>query len=77
MSKVGTLLFANDPAMKCRDAKGRYATAERAYADRAISENKYLRFEREKYMRAWQAAVKTACYWEREFKKLKESISHG
>lgn len=45
-------LFDHDPVMKCRDSKGRFATPERAYADKAIKENNYLRYEREKYMRA-------------------------
>ena len=67
-------LFDHDPAMKCRDSKGRFATPERAYADKAIKENNYLRYEREKYMRAWHAAAEMASYWQRKYLALQEQI---
>lgn len=67
-------LFANDPAMMCRDRKGRYATPERAYADKAIEENKYLRHERDKCMRSYFAAADLASHWQRKYMELKEKI---
>lgn len=68
-------LFANDPALKYRDAKGRFATPERAYADRAIEENKRLRYEREKYLRAYLAASESASRWHRKYLELQEKIN--
>ena len=67
-------LFDHDPVMKCRDSKGRFATPERAYADKAIKENNYLRLEREKYMRAWIAASDMASYWQRKYLALQAKI---
>ena len=67
-------LFGNDPAMVCRDRMGRFATPERAYADRAIEENKYLRHERDKYMRSYFAAADMASHWQRKYMELKEKI---
>ena len=70
-------LFANDASMRLRDSKGRYATAERAYADRIDAENKLLRLEvnkyknlYEKYFRAWQAVVNYSGKLERKMKEL-------
>lgn len=67
-------LFDNDPAMKCRDSKGRFATPERAYADKAIEENKFLRMEREKYLRAYLSAASMSSYWHRKFLELQEKV---
>jgi len=63
-------MFANDPAMRHRDKKGRYATAERAYADKAIEENKMLRHQVEKFKRAWMAAVDNSSMWQRKYTEL-------
>ena len=68
-------LFGNDPALKFRDSKGRFATAERAYADKAIEENKLLRHECEKYRRSYLAAAKLASYWQRKFLELQEEAN--
>lgn len=68
-------LFDKDPAMKPRDSKGRFATPERAYADKAIEENKKLRYYCEKYKRAWYASMERALRAEEELKTLREKIS--
>jgi len=67
-------LFANDPAMKLRDKKGRFATAERAYADKAIEENKMLRHQVEKFKRAWMAAVDSSTTWQRKYTELLNKV---
>jgi len=67
-------LFQNDPAVKVRDSKGRFATAERAYADKAMKQNKWLRVERDRYMRAWMAAADTAAHWQRKYMELKDKV---
>ena len=64
-------LFDNDPTMRLRDTKGRFCTAERHYADKARSENTRLRYERDKYKRAWLAVCERACRLERELAGLK------
>ena len=65
-------LFANDKALRPRDCKGRFATAERAYADKQNEENKllrmrvdYLSHEREKYLRAYLSAESMASRYHR------------
>ena len=68
-------LFANDPAMGMRDSKGRFATPERAYADKAIEENKFLRFEVEKYKRAWLAASSMSSMYHRELIAVKAKLA--
>ena len=67
-------LFGNDPALKMRDSRGRYATADRAYADKAIRENKFLRHEVEKYRRSYLAAGELASMYHRELLKVKEQL---
>ena len=67
-------LFTNDPAMKLRDKKGRFATAERAYADKAIEENKMLRHQVEKFKRAWMAAVDSSTTWQRKYTELLNKV---
>lgn len=67
-------LFGNDPALILRDSKGRFATPERAYADKAISENRYLRHECEKYRRSYYAAADLASHWQRKYLELREKI---
>lgn len=51
-------LFDNDPVFKGikRDRKGRFATAEKAMYDKAISERYFLTFLVEKYKRIANAS---------------------
>ena len=62
MEKAKTLLlgnmFADDPVFKSthRDSRGRFATAEKAMYDKAISERYYLTFLAEKYKRIANAS---------------------
>lgn len=70
-------LFADDKTQKPRDNRGRFATPERAYADRILKENKMLRLEVdkykalfEKYFRAWKACVGYAARVERKLKEI-------
>lgn len=74
-------LFANDEALRPRDRKGRFATAERAYADKQNEENKLLRMrvdflsnEKEKYLRAYLSAANMASKYHRELIDLKEKL---
>jgi regulator of replication initiation timing len=67
-------LFDNDPALRMRDSKGRFATPERARADKAIEENKYLRLEVEKYRRAYLAAGSMSARYHRELLEVKEQL---
>ena len=46
-----SLFSGNDPSLKMRDGHGRYATPERAYADKARRELIYWKLETEKYRR--------------------------
>jgi phage shock protein A len=68
-------LFENDPAVRPRDKKGRFATPLRAYADKAIEENKVLKFQVEKYKRAWIAVSNHAHRVERELAELRQKIA--
>ena len=54
-------LFDNDPVFKGikRDRKGRFATAEKAMYDKAISERYYLTLLAEKYKRIANASSRT------------------
>ena len=56
-----TGLFDNDPVFKGtkRDRKGRFATAEKAMYDKAISERYFLTFMVEKYKRIANASSRT------------------
>lgn len=67
-------LFANDPTMRCRDSKGRFATPQRAMADKAIEQNKYLRLEVEKYRRAYIAAASMSSKYHRELIEVKAKL---
>lgn len=67
-------LFDNDPALRMRDRKGRFATPERAYADKAIEENKFLRHQVEMYRRSYLAAGDMASRYHRELLKVKEQL---
>jgi hypothetical protein len=64
-------LFDNDPAMKMRDSHGRYATPERAYADKAKKELAYWKLKAEKFKRMYESAVWLVDYKDRVIKKLK------
>ena len=55
---MANTLFGKDPALKLRDNKGRYATPERAYADKAIRQLAYWKNETEKYRRMYESVVK-------------------
>jgi len=68
-------MFDGDPVLRPRDRKGRFATPERAYADKAISENKVLRLQVEKYKRAWLASAEKARRIEAELRELRHKIA--
>lgn len=68
-------LFANDPALRFRDSKGRFATPERAMADKAIEQNRYLRLEVEKYRRAYLAAASMSSRYHRELIEVKAKLA--
>ena len=68
-------LFDKDPVMRMRDSKGRFATPERAYADKAIEDNKRLRLLCDKYKRAWLSCSKRVVMIENELKQLRIKIS--
>lgn len=68
-------LFANDPTMRFRDSKGRFATPEMAIADKAIEQNKYLRLEVEKYRRAYLAAASMSSKYHLELIAVKEKLA--
>ena len=67
-------LFTNDINMRCRDSKGRFATPERAYADRVAQENKFLRLESERYKRSYFAAADLAARWQRKYEELRKRV---
>ena len=67
-------MFANDPTLRMRDSKGRFATPEKALYDRVIEENKMLRLQVEKYKRAWLSAGEMASIYHRALIKVKDEI---
>ena len=67
-------LFPKNPDTRCRDTKGRFATPEMAYADRVARENRFLRLERERYMRSFFAAADLATHWQRKYADLRERV---
>lgn len=76
-------LFASDSAIRLRDNKGRFATKERAYADRILAENQVLRCEvskykylYEKYFRAWMSCAGKWSALQRKLTTIKE-MCHG
>ena len=71
---MGKTLFDNDPAFKMRDSKGRYATPERAYADKAIKELAYWKLRAEKFRRMYESVVWMVGYKDRIIKKLENGI---
>ena len=66
-----SLFSGNDPSLKMRDSHGRYATHERAYADKAIRELAYWKLETEKYKRMYESVVKVLNIKNRERYELK------
>lgn len=62
------------PEPKPRDRHGRFATTERAYADRCVYENQRLRIERDKYYRAFLATSQRASRLERELQEIKSKL---
>ena len=57
-----------------RDHRGRYCTMEQKRTDMALNENKKLRYEKEKYFRAYIALATRNVSLERELRELKEKI---
>lgn len=57
-----------------RDHRGRYCTKEQKRTDMAMSENKRLRYEKEKYYRAYIALAARNATLEHELRELKEKI---
>ena len=69
---MANTLFGNDPALKMRDNKGRYATPERAYADKAIRQLAYWKNETEKYRRMYESVVKVLNHKNRVLYELRK-----
>lgn len=67
-------LFGNDPALICRDSRGRYCTKERAEYERAKRENKLLRLQAEKYRRQAEVVIRENLRFKRELDSLREAI---
>ena len=68
---MANTLFGNDPALKMRDNHGRYATPERAYADKAIRQIAYWKNETEKYRIMYESVVKVLNHRNRELYRIK------
>lgn len=64
-------LFKHPPL---RRSNGRYCTKEQYRTDRVDSENKQLRYERDKYYRAWMAVASENEQLRRELIVLKSKI---
>lgn len=64
-------LFDNDPVMKMRDRRCRYATPERAYADKAIKDLAYWKLRAEKFRRMYESVVWMVEYKDKIIQKLK------
>lgn len=60
---------------RLRSRNGRFCTKEQLLNERVEEENKRLRFDKEKYYRAWLAASERACRLERELTELKNKIN--
>ncbi len=68
------MLFNDGASEKIRDRRGRFCTRERQVYDRAVEENKYLRFQREKWFRAYMALANDNSRLVREVNALKQEI---
>lgn len=60
---------------RLRSRNGRFCTKEQLLNERIEDENKRLRFDKEKYYRAWLAAAERASRLERELEELKRKIN--
>lgn len=60
---------------RLRSRNGRFCTKEQLLNERVEDENKRLRFDKEKYYRAWLAASERASRLERELTELKNKIN--
>lgn len=65
-----------EPKTTYRRSNGQFATKEMAYADKQASENAILRFDVEKYKRAYLTTAKRCVALERELKELKDKIKN-
>lgn len=66
-------LFKQEPL---RLDNGRYCTKEQYHTARVESENKRLRYERDKYYRAWLSLSKRVSQLERDLKAVNDLIGH-
>lgn len=64
------------PQKQLRDHRGRFCNKEQKKVDLAISENKKLRYERDKYFRSYMALAERNVSLERELFSLKEKIKN-
>jgi hypothetical protein len=62
------------PQERIRDHRGRYCTKEQKRIDMALNENQRLRYERDKYFRAYMALAQRNTSLERELIELKNKI---
>lgn len=62
------------PQKQLRDHRGRFCNKEQKKADLALSENKILRYERDKFFRAYMSAQERCSELERELYTIKERI---
>jgi len=58
-----------------RDTRGRFCTKEKALYERTLSENARLRYECEKYRRAYIAVSQDNSRLTREMEELKQELS--
>ena len=65
-----------EPKQTYRRSNGQFATKEMAYADKQAQENAILKFEVEKYKRAYLTTAKRCIALERELKELKDKIKN-
>lgn len=61
---------------RIRDTKGRFCTRDRSLYERAMSENAMLRYERDRYMRAYIAVARDNERLHRELIAVKEAVAH-
>lgn len=59
-----------------RRSNGQFATKEMAFADKTAQENAILRYDVEKYKRAYLTTAKRCAALERELKELKDKIKN-
>lgn len=71
---MDNLLFKTRDFLPLRTKDGRFCTKEQQRQERVDDENKRLRYERDKYYRAWLAAAKKTTELGRELQLLKDKI---